>query len=142
MADCRPADPGGQEARPPAGRQLGLLWGGVALALVILSPLSPYVVQGGPRCPFKTLTGIPCPSCGLTRAAVALAELDPLLALTHFPLQTIAWIAFLAGGWVAGALALSRRPLPQLPRRIPLWVKIAVLLVVLGNWAYCIVIGV
>lgn len=127
---------------PAPDRQLGLLWGGVALALIALSPLGRFVAGGLPVCPFKTLTGIPCPSCGTARAALALARWDPWYALTHFPLPTLAWIGLISGGLVAGILALARRPLPSLPRKLPLGVKIAIVAVVVVNWIYSIATGV
>jgi hypothetical protein len=37
-------------------------------------------------CPFATLTGIPCPSCGLGRAIVALVLGDPAAAFRFHPL--------------------------------------------------------
>ncbi|MDY7095424.1 MAG: DUF2752 domain-containing protein [Acidobacteriota bacterium] len=62
-------------------RQLGLLWGTVAVVLVLLSPLAELLAGTLPQCPFKTLTSLPCPACGTTRAALALAHFDPAAAL-------------------------------------------------------------
>ncbi len=128
--------------QPVAGRQLGLLWGGLALALVALSPLAPHFAGLAPACLLKSWTGLPCPSCGTTRAALALARFDVLEAFIHFPLQSAAWTAFLTAGLVAGWLALRGRPLPALPRRLPRWLPWAALLVLAANWAYSIATGV
>lgn len=37
-------------------------------------------------CPFRHLTGIPCPSCGMSRAWVAALRLDFAAAFSHHPL--------------------------------------------------------
>lgn len=129
-------------AEEATDRQLGILWGGVAVALVALSPLASLFAAAAPRCLFKAWTGLPCPTCGTTRAALALARFDFLQAFTRYPLPSLAWTFFIAGGLVAGWLAWRRRPLPALPRRLPLWVKVAAVAAVLLNWAYAVHTGV
>jgi len=123
-------------------RQVGLLWGAVAVAMVLASPLARFLAHGLPACPFKMFTGIPCPGCGTTRAALALATLHPVEAFVHYPLPTLAWTAVVAGGFVAGAFALLGRALPPLPRRLPTWVRVGFVVAVLANWAYSIATGV
>jgi uncharacterized protein DUF2752 len=51
------------------------------------------------RCPIAMLTGLPCPGCGLTRAALALVTGDLAGALALHPLSP-ALIPF--GAWLAG----------------------------------------
>ncbi len=122
-------------------RQLGLLWGGVALSLIVLSPLAPAFATGLWSCPFKSLTDIPCPSCGTGRAALALARFAPVEALMHYPLPALAWMAFIAGGLAAGWRAWRGQPLPRI-RRLPVWVRIGAVAAVAANWAFSIATGV
>lgn len=139
----RPAG-GGQTRRPAEGgqtEQLGLLWGGVATLMILASPWAPALASGLWSCPFKSLTGIPCPGCGTGRAALALARLDPIHALVHHPLPALAWIAFIVAGLTAGVYAWLGRPLPRI-RRLPVSVRVAAVVAVLGNWAYSIATGV
>ena len=137
-----PREPASELAARSPDRQLGLLWGSVALALILLSPFAPRFASGLWSCPFKQLTGVPCPGCGATRAALALAELDPIHGLLHYPLPTVAWILFIGGGLVAGWRSWRRQPLPRLPNRLPVWVKIGIVGAVLANWVYSIATGV
>lgn len=123
------------------GRQLALLWGGAAASLVALAPLAPRLAAGLPGCPFKTLTGVPCPLCGTTRAALALARLEPLAALAAFPLPTVAWIAFVGGGLAAGLAALAGRGVPTLPSPLPRALALGAAAAVLANWIYLIATG-
>jgi hypothetical protein len=48
------------------------LGGAAMLALASVRPLLP--VEVGPPCPLRTLTGIPCPFCGMTRGVTALVH--------------------------------------------------------------------
>ena len=118
------------------GRQLGLLWGAVAAALVALSPLAPRLAAALPACLFKRLTGLPCPTCGATRAALALARFDFAAAFAVSPLAAAGWSLLVAGGLAAGVASLARVELrePNLPRPVR-WFLLAAFL---ANWAYLI----
>jgi hypothetical protein len=122
-------------------RQLGLLWGAVALLLVALSPMAPALAASLPSCPARSLLELPCPTCGSTRAALALRGLDLRAAVAASPLAALGWIGLVGGGLVAGLLALLGRPLEE-----PAWIESSAtrwLLVatVLANWVYLIRAG-
>jgi hypothetical protein len=125
-------------------RQLGFLWGLVAVALVALSPLAPRLASGLPACPLKSWTGWPCPGCGTTRAALALAELDPLTAFAVSPLAAAGWTLLVVGGLVAGGFALFGVEAPAAPAWTPrrlVAFRLAALVALVGNWLYLLSSG-
>lgn len=123
-------------------RQVAFLWGAVALVLLGASPWASLAGDALWDCTFKSWTGIPCPTCGTARAALALARLDVLGALGRYPLPTIAWIGLIGGGLYVGAMALLGRTPPAIPNRLPTWGRAAVVAAVLANWMYSIATGV
>ncbi len=93
-----------------------------------------------PVCTFRAVTGIPCLTCGSTRAFGRLASLDFVGALAMQPLVTA--VALLIGLWGLADLALfslRRQALTiQCSAREVLaltWVTLGLALV---NWAYLI----
>jgi hypothetical protein len=87
-------------------------------------------------CPAKGLLGIPCATCGMTHAFVALAHLDLAGALQASPLG-----ALLAGGaWLFAALDLLRivlgRPLPSLAPGAQRLAVAAGAVALVANWAW------
>jgi hypothetical protein len=90
--------------------------GGVG-ALGVAFLLSPEGIEDGPvLCPFRLLTGLPCPGCGLTRAWVYLAHGQYADSLAANP---FGWL--LVGVTLALAVAVvvarvRRRPAPDLNR--------------------------
>ncbi len=117
-----------------------LVWGAAAALAVAAAPLAATLVAYFPACVFKAWTGIPCPFCGTTRAAVVLAELDFAEAFVRYPLQSVFWVVALGGGFVAGGAALLGRPLPH--RRLPRWAWTVLAAAVVLNWIYSMVTGV
>lgn len=126
-------------------RQLGLFWGLVAAALVALSPLASRLAAGLPACPLKASTGWPCPGCGTTRAALALADLDLAAAFAVSPLAAAGWTLLVAGGLAAGALALAGVEPPAAPgwtpRRLAAF-RLGAAAAIAGNWLYLVASGV
>jgi hypothetical protein len=64
-----------------------LAMAGVGAAAV--APVYPWVarmVGTGLKCPLRTMTGVPCPMCGMTTATIALVRGDPAAAATANPL--------------------------------------------------------
>lgn len=87
-------------------------------------------------CPSKGLLGIPCATCGMTHAFVALARGDLAGALEASPLGA----ALAAAAWGYAALDLLRvaagRPFPAIPPRLLRAATAAGVVALLANWAW------
>lgn len=91
-------------------------------------------------CPFKFVSGIPCPACGSTRATTLLFQgelsaafwLNPLVFITHF--------LFIIGAiWMCKDILTNRETLmPTLQKRWSLWVLVPILILLSLNmwWNY------
>ncbi len=103
------------------------LFQAVALGALALGLFLPPQGLGFTLCVFYTLTGLPCPGCGLTRSVSGLLHGDLAHSLRYHPLGFLALAGLSAlaisgfvpplAGWM-----LERRSLLQ---RILLWVGIA-----------------
>ncbi len=87
-------------------------------------------------CPLKAVAGLPCATCGMTHAFVALAHGEVAAAFVASPLG-----ALLAGGaWLYAALDLLRAalgaPWPDPGERAWRWMAGAALASVVLNWAW------
>jgi hypothetical protein len=120
-------------------RQLAWLWGVAAACLLVLRPFWLALAPFAPACPFRSITGIPCPTCGTTRAAVALLNGRVGDALAINPLATAAGLTFLLGGLLAPAWVTLRLPIPEVPVPLPRWARAAIVAVLLASWAYLMV---
>ena len=120
------------------GRQLGILWGATAAGLIALSPFAAEITFGLPACPFLAFSGVPCLTCGTTRAALALSRLDPLRALALNPLATIGWVALVGGGLVGGVYSLLGGEVREPRWKVSLGARFAAVALLLANWAYVI----
>jgi hypothetical protein len=123
------------------GRQLALLWGGVALAMVLLSPLAPSLLAGLPPCLFREVTDLPCPGCGTGRAAGLLAAFRFGDAFRSFPLASLAWSLLVGGGLAAGLAALRGWGVPAVGERLARPARWLVPLLIGANWLLLILTG-
>jgi hypothetical protein len=121
------------------GRQLAFLWGVTALVSTAAAPWAPALARGLPPCPFRALVGIPCLTCGSTRALLDLARLDLGGAFSWNPLAAVTVILFLVGGLVALGAALAGRGV-ETPRPTPA-LRAALALAVAANWVFLVAAG-
>ena len=87
-----------------------------------------------PDCPFRSMTGLPCPLCGATRAFTHVARGD-----SAFLSYNAFWVLVAVAMIVAGAVVLiRRRPFMDDLTRTP--ARAAVTLALLGGagWAYAL----
>ena len=93
-------------------------------------------------CLFKGFTGLPCPTCGSTRALGHLFALDFAGALRMNPFTTL--VAVVVAGWAAADLAfMSRRQALELEfsPRVAFGLRVGALALFLANWIYLIAAG-
>ena len=123
------------------------LWLSVAVASAVMIALVQVLTHEElhvPLCPLKTITGIPCPACGGTRAMRALIGHGDLLTAFRFnPLATIGAFAALAFLVYAAIVILFRRPRMRVLLAAPdqRWLRIAAWTAILANWAFLIIDG-
>jgi len=120
-------------------------WPAAAVALfgfwLALSAVAAGLLAGGAHgpaaCPFKRLTGVPCPTCGSLRAAAAMARGDAAGAFLCNPLAFFVCVALAAA--VLMRLVFGRAIEFRFSRRqrIICWSVVAA--AVAANWAYVIV---
>jgi len=83
---------------------------GLGLATVSASFLYAPLVQHGPiLCPFRLLTGLPCPSCGLTRSFCAMSHGHLVQALTEHWMGPALFAATALAVPIFALQALARR---------------------------------
>ena len=72
--------------------------------------------EDGPTlCPFRHLTGLPCPLCGMTRASFRLLRGDLAGALRMHPCAPL-WFAMVGGGVAFGLGSVVAGRWPRWPR--------------------------
>jgi hypothetical protein len=125
----------------PGGLPLGAILlaggvlGGAAVSVFGLDRL-PF-----PVCAFKAITGIPCLTCGSTRAVGLLFAGDVWGALAMNPLTTL--VVFGVGLWgLADLVLLLRRSALEvkLSRTTALVVQGTAVALLIANWAYLIAV--
>ena len=96
----------------------------------------------GTFCAFKAVTGLPCMSCGTTRAFARLYSLDLPGAVAMNPLSAAVALALVPWGMADFALLAKGRAvaLEVSPRLAPV-VRVSAVALVFANWAYLIVAG-
>jgi hypothetical protein len=114
------------------------VWALVAAGALALRPAVPALARYSPDCWLRSLTGVPCATCGSTHAAVALAEGRWLDALGANPLAAVAAALFVAGGLAAPLWLAAFRRVPDVPRVPPLPWRLAAGAALAGNWIFVI----
>lgn len=90
-----------------------------------------------PPCAFHAVTGLPCPSCGSTRAGLALAGGEVFMAFRLQPLFVLAClIAGLVGLHALLAMTTGKRLLVELAPRERRILRPALIVLILLNWLY------
>ena len=124
--------------RPP----LGLIFGAILVVATLAVGLLHLDRLPFALCYLKLSTGLPCPSCGSTRALGRLFALDVPGALRMNPATTLA--VFGLALWAAADLALlpQRRALGvELHPRAGLALRVGAVAALLANWVYLIAAG-
>ncbi len=94
-------------------------------------------------CPFKEMTGFPCPTCGSTRLVLSLFHLDLSDAFWWNPGLFLSGVV--AGLWFGYGIVsqlIGKKIDLSLSKREGFWLRWALFCVFVINWLYLIVAGI
>ncbi len=124
--------------RRPGGQiEFGIIYGGIAFLALLAGRFLP-VLALAPSCALRTLTGLPCPTCGSTRSLVHLSHGDVVSAFAMNPLTTAALLAaviYLLYSVTALTFNLPRVAFALTEKEKDL-VRASAVLLLLLNWVY------
>lgn len=110
--------------------------GVIAVGIYFLARLIAITCNGVTICTFKAATGVPCPSCGLTRAAIALSHGRPVDAFLFNPLMTA--VIGVCVVWLICKYILGITVTMQISR-VEFWVMMFLITAAIAaNWVYVI----
>jgi len=125
--------------KEPAQVEFALIYGVLAVLLLAAARVLP-VIDLAPDCVFHSLTGLPCPTCGSTRAVAFLSRGHFLSAFRMNPATTVVFIALLTAFLCRIAARVFDLPglRINLSHQEKTLVRAVAVLAVLLNWAYLI----
>ena len=112
------------------------VWAGLAGAVIIIGKV---LGVSASACWFRRLFGFPCPTCGGSRALLALLEGRLLAAIGWNPLVTA--LLCIAPAWILARLLLGRSPSLELRTREWRALPALIVLFVAIDWAYVLARG-
>ena len=116
-----------------------LIWGGVGLFVLAVARLVPPGLTNWYKCPFHSMTGIPCLTCGMTRSFRHVVRLEFADAFSLCPLGAVLCLLTLAYLLYAVTLVLFRLPRPRvcLESSAARWtLRLGLPAIFLINWIY------
>jgi hypothetical protein len=115
-------------------RRLGFVYGIIGAVLVASACIPKAAVRDGPViCLFRSLTGHPCPGCGLTRSFVAVADLRVADAFAHHLFGPPLFAGLVA--LVVGRIVTSRSRVCWFPDGLQASLVVRVVVVIWLLWA-------
>ncbi len=125
--------------KQPSHIEFALIYGGLAILLLVAARILP-VTQLAPDCAFKAMTGMPCPTCGSTRAVILFSQGHLLSAFRMNPATSAVFVAALVA-FLCRIVALvfdlpgMRIGLSDREKNL---VRVSAMLALLLNWGYLI----
>ena len=125
----------------PGSRDPELIWGSILLLAALLATAWLFSGIATPRCLLHAATGIPCPTCGMTRAIWHLLHGEIGRAFLLNPLMTAALLGaalYVCYAAVVVIGRLRRLRLEALTKTEANLVRIAAIGLLAANWLYLI----
>jgi hypothetical protein len=129
-------------AAVPRAAPLGAIFGGIGLVAAAVVGLLGLDRVPLTFCVFKGLSGLPCPTCGSTRAVARLFDLDLAGALAMNPFTTV--VALVIAAWAVVDLLLlprGRALRVGLSRSVGRALRVAAFVAFVANWVYLLAAG-
>ncbi len=129
-------------AARPGGMPLGAIF--LACAVILAAAVGVLHLDRMPVsfCLFKAVTGLPCLTCGTTRAFARLFALDLRGAVIMNPLSAAVALALVPWGLADLLLLRSGRALAlEVSPSVAPFLRVTALSALAANWAYLMVVG-
>lgn len=121
-----------------------LLWGSLILLAASLGAAWLAFGLPTPLCPLHAWSGIPCPTCGSTRAAGSLLHGEIKAAFVWNPLMTVGFFGaaiYLCYAAVALTGRLPRLRIESLAPHEAHIIRVLAILLIAANWLYLLLAG-